>query len=364
VKRRRAHVFGLAFLDAMTCGLGAVVLLFIILNGQARGRARTATLDLRAEVDRIEERIVDETESLVVVRNSLREVEDETVLTRGLSRRLLERLRVVQEELSSHEADTLARQESLEQLKSDLRTLEQESRRLSASMPSPEEPGRRVRTFVGDGDRQYLTGLKVGGERILILVDASASMLDETLVNVIRRRNLPDDLKRRADKWQQAMRTVDWLTTQLPRQSRVQVYRFAETAEPLVPESRGRWLEASDRSALDGLVTALRQAVPGGGTSLWQAFSAASELSPPPDNILLVTDGLPTMAESRPGGATVTGRQRLKFFEKAVKQRLPSGTPLNVILLPMEGDPMAMSAFWSLAIRTGGSCLTPSRDWP
>ncbi|MEM1206049.1 MAG: VWA domain-containing protein, partial [Acidobacteriota bacterium] len=30
--------------------------------------------------------------------------------------------------------------------------------------------------FVGDGDRQYLTGLKLGGERTLVLVDASASM--------------------------------------------------------------------------------------------------------------------------------------------------------------------------------------------
>ena len=35
--------------------------------------------------------------------------------------------------------------------------------------------------FDGEGKRQYLTGLKLGGDRTLILVDASASMLDETM---------------------------------------------------------------------------------------------------------------------------------------------------------------------------------------
>ncbi len=57
-----------------------------------------------------------------------------------------------------------------------------------------ETPGDKVRTFVGDGDRS----LKVGGQRIFVLVDASSSMLDETIVNIIRRRNLPGSLKIRA----------------------------------------------------------------------------------------------------------------------------------------------------------------------
>jgi hypothetical protein len=35
-----------------------------------------------------------------------------------------------------------------------------------------------------------------------------------------------------------------------------------------------------------------------------------------------------------------------------------------VILLPMEGDPMAPGAYWTLARRSQGSFLSPSRDWP
>jgi hypothetical protein len=38
--------------------------------------------------------------------------------------------------------------------------------------------------------------------------------------------------------------------------------------------------------------------------------------------------------------------------------------PVNVILLPMEGDPMAPAAYWTLARRTRGSFLSPAKDWP
>jgi hypothetical protein len=37
---------------------------------------------------------------------------------------------------------------------------------------------------------------------------------------------------------------------------------------------------------------------------------------------------------------------------------------VNVILLPMEGDPLAPGAFWTLARRTNGAFLSPARDWP
>jgi hypothetical protein len=32
--------------------------------------------------------------------------------------------------------------------------------------------------------------------------------------------------------------------------------------------------------------------------------------------------------------------------------------------MPMEGDPGAASAFWVAARATGGSFLSPSKDWP
>jgi hypothetical protein len=93
------------------------------------------------------------------------------------------------------------------------------------------------------------------------------------------------------------------------------------------------------------------------------AFEALKELNPLPDNVYLLTDGLPTMGEIVPTRQGVTGRERQEHFTRAVRQ-LPVGVPVNVILLAMEGDPGAAPLFWQLALRTGGSMLSPAEDWP
>jgi hypothetical protein len=220
-----------------------------------------------------------------------------------------------------------------------------------------------VRSTVGDGDRQYLTGLKVGGKRIMILVDASASMLAEDIVNAVRRRLFPPETRLRARKWRQAVKAVDWLTAQLPRESQVQVYLFDTRARPVLPGTEGIWLAARDGAQLDQAVAALRQTAPDGGTSLYHAFAAAKAMNPPPDNIILLTDGLPTQGERPAGRKTVSGRERLRLFDDALDE-LPRGVPVNIVLFPMEGDPMAMPAFWRLAMASRGSLMTPSSAWP
>ncbi len=362
-RRREAHVFSLAFLDAMTCGFGAVVLFFMVINAAVGERAGKLTGDLQAEVDRLEVEVLEGYENLVELRNTREILDDRTVTAQGLSRRMIETVREVEEELATFEESTLARKEHINQLQTDLKTLEESAKRLSAATPSEETPGDRVRSFAGDGDRQYLTGLKVGGQRILILVDSSASMLGDTVVNILRRRNLSDEAKLRADKWRQAVATVDWISTQIPQTSRFQIYTFAEEAKPLLEGSAGRWLDGSSREDLDASIAALRQTVPAGGTSLHEALDVVREISPAPDNVILLVDGLPTIGRSRGKGNKVTGRQRARFFNQAT-MGLGRGTPYNVILFPMEGDPEAASAYWKLAIATRGSFLTPSRDWP
>ena len=86
-------------------------------------------------------------------------------------------------------------------------------------------------------------------------------------------------------------------------------------------------------------------------------------MSPIPDNIYLITDGLPTQGRAAPRESTVSGRNRLELFEEAVNQ-LPKNIPVNIILLPMEGDPMAAAAYWQLAQLSNGSFMSPSGDWP
>ena len=362
-RRRALNVFSLSFLDAMTCGLGAVVLLFMVINGAVGKRTQARTADRRAEVNLLQQQVLDGFRNLVEVRNTVEQAEDDTVTARGLASRLLEELVAIEAELATFSKSTTARQEHVNRLQTDLKSLEEAAKRLSAAAPSDETPGDRRRAFIGDGNRQYLTGLKVGGKRIFVLVDTSASMLDDTLVNIIRLRNMDDDVKRRAEKWRQAVATVDWLTTQFPRDASFQIYLFDETARPAVAGSEGRWLDAGNREELDEAMAGLRQVVPGGGTNLFQGLAALRAMSPPADNVILLTDGLPTQGEGAPRGRTVSGDRRLKLFRKAVEP-LPRSVPINVILRSMEGDPMAASAWWQVAVASGGSFLSPAGDWP
>lgn len=361
--RRRMNVFSLSFLDAMTCGFGAVVLFFMIINATFGRESGRMTAELRGEVDRLQEEVLVGYQNLVELKNSVRETERENVLAAGLSRRLIETLEEIQVELATYEDTTISKREHINKLKADLKSLEEDVKRLSAEAPADETPGDKLRTFVGDGDRQYLTGLKVGGKRILILVDTSASMLGESIVDIVRRRNSSDAVKRRSPKWRQTVATVDWLTTQIPRDSRFQVYGFSEAAAPVVPDSDGVWLDGGDREVLDEAVQRVRGIVPGGGTNLFQAFFAIRRLRPAPDNVYLLVDGLPTMGRSPPRRATISGRDRVKLFEEAVRA-LGTNTPINVILFPIEGDPLAASGYWKLAMASGGAFVSPSKDWP
>jgi Mg-chelatase subunit ChlD len=361
--RRKVEVFSLSFLDVIACGFGAIVLFYTILSAQAGVQRQQRNDDIQAEVDRLEEEVLEGYKNLVVLRNSL-ESTDEAVPAEGLAARILEETEQLKQQLADAERDTLSKRETIERLKQDLKSLEEGTRRLSAGTPSPGQPGSRIKGFVGSGDRQYLTGLKVGGERILILVDVSASMMDESVVNVIRLRNMPESRRIAAAKWRRTVATVDWLTSQLPAKAKFQAYAFNTRARALVPGSDGRWLEAGDAKALNDALRELRRLVPQDGTSLENAFVAAQSLAPRPDNIILITDGLPTQGASPPAvRKTIDGEGRLKLFERAL-DRLPAGVPVNVILLPMEGDPLAPGAYWALARRTDGAFMSPARDWP
>ncbi len=167
----------------------------------------------------------------------------------------------------------------------------------------------------------------------------------------------------RASKWRRAVRAVDWLTTQIPRESSFQIYVFDTETRSLAAGTEGTWLQARDRKTLDAAIVRLRSTAPQGGTSLEKAFAAAAAMRPLPDNIILLTDGLPTQGVVPPQKRTISGKDRAKLFERAM-QALPQGVPVNTLLFPMEGDPVAAPAYWKLAMITNGSFLTPSKDWP
>lgn len=357
-KNRRFSTFSLSFLDIMSCGFGAVALIFLIIKHGSDHDIEAENQDLAAEVNLLQEEVEYGREHLVLARNTLDTTSDELAKAQGLARRILEQIETVKGNIA--EIDSTDEEEDIKRLQEKLKKLEQAKKELEAEN---EKLGNNVRKFVGDGDRQYLTGLRLGGDRILVLLDSSASMLGDELIKVIRTRNMSSRVKRDTEKWRRALRTVSWLTAQFPQDSQYQIYTFNTGFRAAIAGTEDRWLNVDDRDQLDKAIQELEKVVPDEGTSLERVFNAVSAMSPLPDNIILITDGLPTQGMKKPRGNTISGKDRRTLFKRAVKV-LPKDVPVNVILAPMEGDPFAASEFWKLAMDTQGSFLAPSRDWP
>ncbi len=362
-KRREFNVFSLSFLDIMSCGFGAVILIYIIINHATETTSQEINAQLLAEIKRYEEQVEDARENLIVLRNSADEQDDEVVTTEEMAIQLIETIKSLEAELALLVEDGASKDESIEELKSELKELELEAANLEGAVSADETAGTALRTVVGEGDRQYLTGMKVGGQHILILLDASASMLDNTIVNVIRRRNLSEEEKLASPKWQRAIATVEWITANMPKDANFQLFTFNAETQPALEGTESDWLRAAERTDTDGVVEAISETVPAGGTSLHNAFTLARNLEPQPDNIFLIVDSLPTMGIEAPRRSVIESRDRVNLFTSSL-ELLPNASPVNVILFPMEGDPIAAPSYWRLAQITGGSFLSPPEDWP
>lgn len=371
--KRRFTVFSLSFLDVMSCGFGAVVLIFLVINHRIETDSQDMDREQMAESRKLDYLITTGQKDLADLKDRVKDARRRVAdATRALLAKTEDRDRR-KAEIDELEARTIADEESIEALKTEVETRERDVRRLEAEQATLE--GSRAREIKGDGDRQYLTGLFVGGKRVLIALDVSASMLDETIVQVIRRRNMTAERQRAAPKWQRAIRTVEWLTAQVPLDSAFQVLTYAEEARFLVADGGGvaarqadasmptRWVAATEPNAIDSVLDALDTMLPRGGTNMHALADAINSMRPRPDNVFLITDGLPTRSTNAPRRGTVTGKQRLRLFEEAI-ERLASRTPVNTVLFPLEGDPLASWAYWQLARATGGTYMSPSKDWP
>jgi len=360
-KQREFTTFSLSFLDIMCCGFGAVLLIFLLMNHAMDAETVELNQDVLSEVNLLEEDVAAGDDGLVRLRNTLSDVDQKMAEAQGLAARISQEKEEFEAQIEDRRREGYTDNSDVDKLKAELLALDAEVKKLRQS--TRDDGGTNARAFIGEGNRQYLTGLNLGGQHIAILLDSSASMLADKLVQIIRLRNMGESVQRSAEKWTQSLKTVDWLTAQLPVGSKYQVITFNTQARAALPGTEGKWLEVANRAQLGDLSSALRKLTPSGGTSLENAIVALNQLSPKPDNIFLITDGLPTQGTSAPRSSKVSGPERQRLYAQAVRQ-LPGRTPVNIILAPMEGDPMAAAEFWQLAMYTGGSLLMPSRDWP
>ena len=186
------------------------------------------------------------------------------------------------------------RAERIDAAGAQIKSLEEGIKRLQGGALDKAPAGDRVKSFRGRGNRRYISSLQMKGKRILVLLDISASMMDEDVAKVIKLRNQPEPMRRAAQKWRRSLDMVEWITAQLPDNSQFQVYGFNTKAKPLFAKSGTEWLSANDPRAINDVITAARGVTPAEGTSLVNAFLAIRTLTPQPDQIILITDGQPT----------------------------------------------------------------------
>jgi hypothetical protein len=358
--RRGATPFSLSFLDIMSCGFGAVVLVFLITKHGIEESRAAVTEPLSNALAQLEIDLRTAENAEATLQRQLATLQAEATALAPQQAQAQAQLAKATKDAQRLAAAAAAAQREADVLSAELAALEEEVD--SKGRFGDDRTGEAARSVSGDGQRQYLTGLRVGGERILILFDRSASMLDDTIVNVLRLRNMDAATQQAAPKWQRAKGTLEWLTAQLPLTSRFQIYRFSEDWEPALPNTEGEWLRVNSEQLGEAVDAALNE-LPRGGTDLESVFNAVKGLSPAPDNIILITDGLPTLRPGETPRGTVDGRGREQRFDAAVGA-LPPAIPLNIILLPLEGDPQAASRYWRLATQRGGSFMSPAEDWP
>jgi hypothetical protein len=368
-------LISMSMLDAITCGFGAVILFFMIITANIDHRSDIVLEDRSAEAARLELQVEVGRENLAELREALAEIVMSLAERQVAREQLAAEIAKTEEDIRRLLEDESASEETIEQLRAELERLEAEKESLARQNATDDSTGNFIRNVQGEGYRQYLTGLSMGGQRILILVDVSTSMLDTSYFRVVERRASGPEAIRAAPKWQQVVDSVDWLTAQIPQGTQFQIIAYNREAWAVIEGTDGQWLTANDSTQLDQAVETLRNFVPGscrpgdttggpcGANSLHAAIGAMSALVPSPDNVYLLTDGLPTMGADYPDQAGVTGRERMQHFQRATRG-LPNTIPINVLLYALEGDPRATAAYWALTLQTGGSLMAPSEDWP
>ena len=350
-RHRRSEGFNLAFLDIMSCGLGAVVLVFMLVKHDVV--TSTSETDLLAkEVQQLELTQEELGQTLAQLQIIARSREDTTAKLRARLARLEQSLLEKKMSLARKKAQVAA-------LKNDI------SKRPIAHKED------LVEADTG-GEENYLMGLKIQGDRIAVLLDASASMTDETLINIIKRKNGSAADKKQGPKWFRTKKILRWILARVPKTSQIAVISYNSSVKFI---GKANWMKL-DSPALGAVYQELDRIIPQGATNLQKGLEAVSGKGV--TDLYIITDGLPTVGESRYANlnpfsgcssllgksATISGECRVKLFRQTLKDTSLGIVKVNVILLPIEGDPDAVNEYWGWAAGTGGLLISPAVNWP
>lgn len=341
-RNRQIEVFSLSFLDCICCGFGAVILIFVITTGRGLKQFETVVAGASSQINALELNIA------------------QTQLTIEQLEAALDEAKTHQDAAANAQTQAAKIQKKMEEKQAVLGDLlgaisvREEALQAHADR-EPEVP-------VEQTQPQYLTEFSLDGQRVLILVEASGGMLGHSVDEALLFLKKTPDQRLQSPKWEQVRTAVKTLLYYLPEDASYQIVFFANDLTVLEGARKGSpWIPVKDAKARAQVFVSLDQHQPQGGANHEQAFGYAR--SSGADNIILLTDGLPTRSQTYASPDQVTQTHRLVMLEAAL-QALPQGIPVNILLFPMAGDPGAPAHLWQLANRSGGSMITPAPDWP
>jgi hypothetical protein len=347
--------FNLAFLDVMACGLGAVLLILILVKFNANSN------DPANESQRLEQELSALQDQTDDVKQNIENVE--TAILREHST-----IGDVQSKIKRLKIEKNAARSSLKNNIAVVANLEQ-----SVAAAAPKESDDLL-SMEGGGEEEYVIGLKVEGKQIGILLDASASMTADTIVEGIKIKIGSDSKKQSGPKWVRAVRTAKWLLARLPEESKVSVVAYNNKAVALGARPTH---SPKVKSSMQKLAQEIIELVPHEGTNLQVGLQKIKDSMPGMTDLYVITDGLPTLGKNSSGLATFTkcgsffgksqtisGECRANLFSHTIKITSLSGVKVNVILLPLEGDPDAPFFYWKWTASTGGIMISPASTWP
>ena len=344
--KRKAESTTLAFLDIISCGLGAVILIFLIIKHNV-DIGSEQTEDLQSQLASLVEQTKDLDEQTASLRQQNSDVEQ-------AGKSMEDKLVDARGELASLSRDNASKEEQNKIVEGKVEEIE---------VATPVDPI----DLKGTGQANYIIGMKVEGPRVAILIDHSTSMTYPTLQQAVLAKFDTETQRRNAPKWQRTLRVAKWLMARIPTQSQFAFIGFNDKAGMLSPGPS--WSAAASQGDLNSTVQNISAVSPTGGTNLELGLQMALNMNPKPTNIYIVTDGLPTQGSaSCANKKSITPRCRnilLSKISKDLSQVFPRGeVPINIILLPMTGDPEALAQYWGWANATKGLVLSPSGKWP
>jgi len=344
--KRKTESTALAFLDIISCGLGAVILIFLIIKHNINTGSEQ-TDDLQSQLASM----IEQTKDLSAEMEGLRQQNSDT---EQAGKSMEDQLVDAKGKLAS-----LSRQNASE--KEQNKIAEGAIEEIEIATPVDQV------TLQGTGQANYIIGMKVEGQRIAVVIDHSTSMTYPTLERAILAKFDTDAQRQNAPKWQRTLRVAKWLLARIPTQSQFAFIGFNDKAGMISPGTS--WSSAANQGDLGGTVQNISVLAPTGGTNLEAGMRMALNMTPRPTNIYVVTDGLPTQGSAycaKKRSITPKCRESLlSNISSHLQKVFPGGNvPINVILLPMTGDPNAQALYWGWANMTKGLVLSPSEQWP